>query len=334
MCRYGPGATDSKSSSLCCHLREKPVDLATYPQEHISHPGMKDNSYLVGALRLRVKLHLKPGVQGRSSLSVLPFQEWYGGNVFKGICRLSVKVAAALCTGIEYWRFLDNWRDCLPWRTEHHAVIMLYCDASKRAWGGTLLKDGRSLESRDYWIDNLQDINILEAWPLLHSLLSFRHHISSCRVDVHTDSLVLKSALKNDGCRNSSVNNILRHVFIAAENSISALTYIIFLQVQTWPISLPGKFQTWIVCCQRGLGSRLSIFLGPTPLTLCLRIVIVNTMERGRACPTLHLVQLRVLAESTFLHSQTSFMVYHFYATTFFQSGILHLTLVSFCKYP
>lgn len=83
--------------------------------------------------------------------------------------RPSVKVKAALRSEIEFWRFLDR-------RTEHHAVVTLYCDASKRAWGGTLLKDGRSLESRDYWIDNSQDINSLEAWALLHSLLSFRHY--------------------------------------------------------------------------------------------------------------------------------------------------------------
>ena len=112
----------------------------------------------------------------------IPGCKLYVCDVFKAISRLSrstrpsVKVEAALRTEIEYWRFLDNWRDCLPWRTEHHAVITLYCDASKRAWGGTLLKDGRSMESRDYWIDNSQDINILEARALLHSLLSFRHH--------------------------------------------------------------------------------------------------------------------------------------------------------------
>jgi hypothetical protein len=125
----------------------------------------------------------------------IPGCKLYVRDVFEAISRLSrstrpsVKVEAALRSEVEFWRFLDNWKDCLPWRTEHHPVVTLYCDASKRAWGGTLLKDGRSLESRDYWIDNSQDINILETRALLHSLLSFRHHISSCRVDIHTDSL-------------------------------------------------------------------------------------------------------------------------------------------------
>ena len=103
----------------------------------------------------------------------IPGCKLYVRDVFAAISRLSgsnrpsVSVEAALRAEIEYWRFLDNWRDCLPWRTEHHSVVTLYCDASKRAWGGTLLKDGCSLESRDYWVDNFQDINILEARALV-----------------------------------------------------------------------------------------------------------------------------------------------------------------------
>ena len=51
-------------------------------------------------------------------------------------------------------------------------MVTLYCDGSKKALGGTLLKDGRSLESRDYWVDNSQDINILN--PGLCSVRSSR----------------------------------------------------------------------------------------------------------------------------------------------------------------
>ena len=39
-----------------------------------------------------------------------------------------------------------------------------------------------------------------------------------------------------------------------------------FLQVKTRPISLLGKFRTWIACCQRGFGSRWSVFLGRASL--------------------------------------------------------------------
>jgi len=77
----------------------------------------------------------------------------YVHDVFRAISRLSgstwpsLKVEATLRTEIEFWRFLDDWKDCFPWRTERHAVVTLYCDASTRAWDGTLLQDGRSLES-------------------------------------------------------------------------------------------------------------------------------------------------------------------------------------------
>ena len=76
-----------------------------------------------------------------------------------------------------------------------------------------------------------------------------------------------------------------------------------FLLVKTPPIFLPGKFPTWIVSCQRWLGGRSSVSLGPTPSTLCLWIAIANAMEQASAHPTLYLEQLRVLAGLIFLHS-------------------------------
>lgn len=85
--------------------------------------------------------------------------------------RPTVKLEANLRAKIEYWRFLDDWKDCFRWRTEHHASVTLYFDASKTAWGGTLRLGGHTLESRDYWLDNLQDINVVEAQALLRSLL-------------------------------------------------------------------------------------------------------------------------------------------------------------------
>ena len=72
---------------------------------------------------------------------------------------------------------------------------------------------GHTLESRDYWLDNSQDINVLEAQALLHSLLLFREYLISSRVDVHTDNRVLKSALENGGCSSSEVNDVLKDIF-------------------------------------------------------------------------------------------------------------------------
>ena len=150
----------------------------------------------------------------------IPGCKLYVREVFKAISRHSgssrptIKLEANLPAEIEYWRFLDDWKDCFQWRTEHHASVTLYSNASKTAWGGTLSLGGHSLESKNYWLDNSQDINILEAQALLYSLLSFKKHLTSSRVDVCTDNRLLKFALENGGCRSSEVNGVpLKDIF-------------------------------------------------------------------------------------------------------------------------
>ena len=76
---------------------------------------------------------------------------------------------------------------------------------------------GHSLESRDYWLDNYQDINILEAQSLLYSLLSFKKYLTSSRVDICTENHVLKSALENGGCRSSEVYGVLKDLFCSCK---------------------------------------------------------------------------------------------------------------------
>ena len=97
----------------------------------------------------------------------IPGCKLYVREVFNAISRHSgssrptVKLKANLRAEIKFWRFLDDWKDCFQWRTEHHASVTVYSDASKMAWGGTLRLGGHSLEFRDHWLDNSQDINIV-----------------------------------------------------------------------------------------------------------------------------------------------------------------------------
>ena len=92
---------------------------------------------------------------------------------------------------ILYWHFLDEWKDCFPWRSEHHLTVSLYSDASLCAWGAVLIQDGQRLVSRDYWpIDSSEDVNVLESKALLHALVAFRSRLSNSRVDVHIDNRV------------------------------------------------------------------------------------------------------------------------------------------------
>ena len=68
--------------------------------------------------------------------------------------------------------------------------------------------------SRDYWpSDPSADVNLLESRALLNALVSFKSQLSNSRVDVHIDNKVLKSALDDDGCRNSAINEVIKEIY-------------------------------------------------------------------------------------------------------------------------
>ena len=74
----------------------------------------------------------------------IPGCKLYVRETFKAIsqlCRSSktfVRVEGNLSTEVLYWRFLDDWKDCIPWRSELHVTVSLFSDASTRAWGAVL----------------------------------------------------------------------------------------------------------------------------------------------------------------------------------------------------
>ena len=138
---------------------------------------------------------------------------------------------------------MENWASCV-----HYAIFCCFKDSL----GGTLHLGNHTLESRDYWLDNSQDVNVLEAQALLYYLLFFREHLTSSRVDVHTDNHVLKSALENGGCRSSEVNGILKD-----------LMFTTFPQVKIWLTSVLEADRMRILCCQAALGSKLNAFWAP-----------------------------------------------------------------------
>ena len=81
----------------------------------------------------------------------------YFRETFKAVAGLvsnskpTVKVTGLLQSELEYWRFLNDWSDCLPWRSERHVTVTLYCDASKRAYGGILMTGNGTMKAGDYW---------------------------------------------------------------------------------------------------------------------------------------------------------------------------------------
>ena len=73
--------------------------------------------------------------------------------------------------------------------------------------------------SRDYWpYDPSTDVNLLESTALFNDLVSFKSQLSNSRVDVHIDNKVLKSALDDDGCRNSAINEVVKEFYRYSRN--------------------------------------------------------------------------------------------------------------------
>ena len=87
-------------------------------------------------------------------------------ETFKAISQIGRSSGPFVCIDsdlraeILYWRFLDEWKDCFPWRSKHHLNVSLYSDASLRAWGAVLIQDGQRLVSRD--------VNVLESKALTY----------------------------------------------------------------------------------------------------------------------------------------------------------------------
>ena len=113
---------------------------------------------------------------------------------------------------LENWRFLDDWSDCLPWRSERHITATLYCDASKQAWEGVLMTDNGRVEAGDYWREDSGSINFLEARTLLCALDAFKSRIRNSRVDIHTDSRALLGSWQSGSGSNTEINDVIKAI--------------------------------------------------------------------------------------------------------------------------
>ena len=159
---------------------------------------------------------------------------------------------------------------------------------------------GRSQFGVERLLGRQQDINILEARALQRSLLSFKHHISSCGVDVHTDSLALKSALESDGCRNSGVNNILKDIFDCCTEFNFRLD-VHYVPSSKKPADFFSRKVSDMDCMlsKRAWG-KSSVSLGFTPFDLR---SLDSICQRDRTGPLYTLCNsVHVLAEFMFLH--------------------------------
>ena len=60
---------------------------------------------------------------------------------------------------IIHWRFLDSWKDCVPWRDEKHLHLSVSSDASGHGWGGVLHLSSSDRVLGDYWQESQISLN-------------------------------------------------------------------------------------------------------------------------------------------------------------------------------
>ena len=86
---------------------------------------------------------------------------------------------------LEHWRFLDTWRDCLPWPCESHFIVKVFTDASNFWWGEVIqIPDKSPISVHDYWPGSARGYPIVvkEAHALVLTLQARKPFISTKRI--------------------------------------------------------------------------------------------------------------------------------------------------------
>ena len=80
-----------------------------------------------------------------------------------------------------------------------------------------------------------------------HSLLAFRDHIRDSRVDIHTDSQTLKTALEDFGCKSSSVNESIKEI-LQCSRQLNFAINVRFVPSRDNPADVPSRVRSDLDC--------------------------------------------------------------------------------------
>ncbi len=159
-----------------------------------------------------------------------------------------IQVTGPLRDEIEYWRFIDTWLGCSPWRKEKHLqIISLATDASTYKWGAIvgMGKEGAPLEMADYWLEgDTRPIHLKEAEALLVTLQSVGGSIRGHRVDAYVDNMAVIHAWGKQGCRDINLARVIKRVFTVVTDLNVDLSLHYIPSAQN-PADLPSRTINW-----------------------------------------------------------------------------------------
>ena len=112
------------------------------------------------------------------------------------------------------------------------------------------------------------------------------NQLSNSRVDVHIDNKVLKSALDDDGCRNSAINEVIKEIYRCSQDqNFSIQTF--YVPSSHNPADKPSR-KCSDLDCMLSVGAWLSLerLFGPHSFDLCPWTVTVKKMPTATLCLT------------------------------------------------
>lgn len=148
-----------------------------------------------------------------------------GAKLYTSVCNRAISKAARnsmtiqidsnLREEVSHWKFLDNWKEPLPWIAERHHVLSLFSDASDFKWGVLFFSNGQSQTFSDYWSDEMKGSHIMikEALALKNAIISLGEKVKNSRIDAKVDNKALVFAWNNQYSKNEELNKILKDIF-------------------------------------------------------------------------------------------------------------------------
>ena len=197
-----------------------------------------------------------------------------------------IPVTEELHEEIAMWRFIDSKSDSAPWREQKHVEITFSTDSSGFAWGAEI---GDELIT-DYWEDtDKRPIHLKETDALIHAIESVPDLVRNKRVDALVDNMALVVSWEKKGCKDSSLNKLLKKLF----NTIADLNcdlHLKYIPSAENPADAPSRklslansrlsLQVW---------ERLQLLFGPHTFDLICRLI---QMQGGIVMAQLYLSTL------------------------------------------
>ena len=183
---------------------------------------------------------------------VVPAAKLYTNTAYHAIakanrsCTTKILILEHLRREILHWTFLDNWKGCLPWKSEVHRLVKMYSDASNTGWGGILLRENAAhTEMRGYWevSERQLPISARESLALLRVLENLPAEYANARLDVLSDSQVLIGSWERQVSACEISSDILKRIFEVSSSKNLDIN-LFFVPSKVFSISY-HCFSTW-----------------------------------------------------------------------------------------